>query len=155
MAVLALLLAGAGPGGCSTVPEVAVRILGGGPQCGGAGPGISARRLVSSAEVAEALLRAAGAAPVLPPVNWGTEAVVLVSAGQRPGAGYAVELASQKAPVKEGEAAVRVSLSSPPAGATGAQLMTNPCLVVAMPREGLHAVAVLDGGRVIATVKLD
>ena len=150
-----LLLSGAGPGGCSAEREVAVRMLGSGLQCGGASAGTSARRLVSSAELVEALARGLGAAPVLPPVNWGTEAVVLVSAGQRSSAGYGVELASQMAPVKEGAAAVRVSLTSPPAGAVSAQVMTSPCLVVAMPRDGLRAVAVLDGERVIATVKLD
>jgi len=154
-ALLLLLLSGAGPGGCSAGREVAVRTLGGGLQCGGASAGTSARRLVSSAELAEALSRGLGAAPILPPVNWGTEAVVLVSAGQRSSAGYGVELVSQKAPVREGAAAVRVALSSPPAGAMTAQVMTSPCLVVAMPRQGLLAVAVLDGERPIATVKLD
>jgi hypothetical protein len=154
-AAVALLLSGAGPGGCSAEREVPVRILGGGPQCGGAGGGTSARRLVSSAEVGEALSRGLGAAPVLPPVNWGTEAVVLVSAGQRSSAGYGVELASQKAQVKEGEAALRVSFPSPPAGAMGAQVVTSPCLVVAMSRGELRAVAVLDGERVFSTVKLD
>jgi len=153
--VALLLFSGAGPVGCAPEREVAVRILGGGSQCGGASPGTSARRLVSSAEVTEALARGLGAAPAVPPVNWGTEAVVLVSAGQRSSAGYGVELASQKAPVKEGAAAVRVALPSPPAGAMTAQVMTSPCLVVAMPREGLLAVAVLDGERVLATVKLD
>lgn len=154
-AVVVVLLAGAGWGGCVGQVEVAVRALGGGPLCGGAGGGTSARRLVSSAELGEALARGLGAAPVLPPVNWGTEAVVLVSIGQRTSAGYGVELASPRAQVKEGAAAVRVAFSSPPPGATEGQVLTSPCLVVAMPRDGLLAVAVLDGERVAATVKLD
>ena len=150
-----LLLVGAGPGGCSSEREVAVRLLGVGPQCGGAGAGPRARRLASATEVAAALSPGLGEPQATPAVDWGAEAVVLVAMGQRPTAGHGVELASRKAPVKDGAAGLRVTFSSPPAGALTAQVMTSPCLVVALPRQGLRAVAVLDGDRVVATLGLE
>ena len=150
-----LLLAGAGPDGCSDEREVAVRSLGVGAQCGGAGEGASVRRLVAAAEVTAALSPGLGAEPTAPVVNWATEAVLLVSGGQRTSAGYGVALGSNRAQVKDGAAGLRISFSSPPAGAINAQVMTSPCLVVALPRQGLRAVAVLDGERAAATVKLE
>ena len=149
------LLAGAGPGSCAGQPEVTVRSLGAASQCGGAGDRPSARRLVTAAEVAAALSPGLGAAPSAPAVSWASEAVVLVSGGQRTSAGYGIELVSTRAQVRDGAAALRVAFTSPPAGAASAQVMTSPCLVVALPREGLRAVAVLDGERVAATVMLE
>ncbi len=150
-----LLLSGAGTDGCSGEREVAVRSLGVGAQCGGAGAGPSARRLVTTAEVTAALSPGLGAGPDEAVVNWATEAVLLVSGGQRTSAGYGVALGSNRAQVKDGAAGLRISFSSPPAGAINAQMMTSPCLVVALPRQGLRAVAVLDGERAAATVKLE
>jgi hypothetical protein len=150
-----LLLAGAGPGGCSADREVAVRSLGSGQQCGGSGEGPSARRLTSSAEVAAALSPGLGAAVAPPAVNWGGEAVLLVSGGQHSTPGFGVELGATRAQVKDGAAGLQVRFSAPPAGLVGAQLMTSPCLLVALPREGIATVALLDGTKVVALVKLD
>lgn len=155
LGLLGVLLAGAGPDGCSGEREVEVRPIGVGIQCGGPGEGPSARRLVTSSEVAAALSPELGPGPALPALDWGTQAVVLVAGGRRTSAGYGVALASTRAQVKDGAAGLRVTFSSPPAGTLSAQVMTSPCLVVALPRHGLTTVAVLDGERVAATVKLE
>lgn len=147
------LLGGAGPG-CPGDREVAVRSLGGGAQCGGeAGPRV--RRVASAADLARLLSPGLGPPQPAPAVDWTREAVLLVGMGQRPTAGHGVELLSPAAPVKEGVAAVRVAFRSPAADAMTAQVITSPCLVLALPREGLRGVALLEGERVVGSVALE
>lgn len=149
-----VLLGGAGPGGCPGDREVVVRKLGTGAQCGGEeGPRV--RRVASAAELARLLSPGLGPAQPGPAVDWAREAVLLVGMGQRPTAGYGVELLSSAAPVKEGVAGVRVAFRSPAADALTAQVITSPCLFLALPREGLRGVAVLEGERVVGSVALE
>jgi len=150
----AVLLSGADGGGCRGDREVPVRALGNGLQCGGPGEGVSARRLGTVDEVRAALAAGLGAQPAMPALDLEKEVVVLVSAGQKPTAGYGIELAADKAPVKDGAAGVRVVLKAPADGAVSAQLMTSPCLVVALPAAGLTGVGVLDGDKVVAKLPL-
>lgn len=153
--VLALvLLGGAGPGGCPGDREVAVRSLGGGARCGGEeGPRV--RRVASAADLARILSPGLGPAEPAPAVDFAREVVLLVGMGQRPTAGHGVELLSPAAPVKEGVAGVRVAFRSPAAGAMTAQVITSPCLLVALSRDGLRGVAVLEGERVVGSVALE
>lgn len=148
-----LLLGGAGPSGCPGEREVTVRSLGAGAQCGGEGPQV--RRVASAAELARILSPGLGPARPAPAVDWTREAVLLVGMGQRPTAGHGVELAAAAGQVKEGVAAVRVAFRSPAADAMTAQVITSPCLVVALPREGLRGVAVLEGERLVGTAGLE
>lgn len=154
-----LVLAGANNGSCRPDREIAVRALGSGLHCGGPGEGVSLRRLASADELESALSGGLsgklGVEPKAPEVDFARELVVLVSAGQKPTAGYGVELASPKAPVKDGAAGVRVLLRAPAKGMLSAQMMTSPCLVVALPSEGLKGVGVLDGDEVAAKLALE
>jgi len=144
-ALLALPLLGAEGGGCNPDRELPVTVLRGGPQCGGSGTAPSVRRLGSAAELAALFSTELGGAP-LPAVDWAQTAVLVVAGGQRPTAGHAVELAAPRAPAKGAVALVQVTLRAPPAGALAAQVMTSPCLVVALPAAGLTEVKVAEKG---------
>lgn len=145
LALVALPLLGAEGGGCSADREVPVTVVRGGAQCGGAAEGPSVRRLGGPAELASAFSTELGGAPAA--ADFDAAVVLLVAAGQRPTAGYAVELLSAKAPVKDGVAVLQVALRAPPEGAVTAQVVTSPCLVVALPRAGLGEVRVVDAAR--------
>ncbi|MBK9518574.1 MAG: protease complex subunit PrcB family protein [Anaeromyxobacter sp.] len=147
LGIASLSLMGA-DGGCSPDREVAVTVVRAGATCGGEAPGPSVRRLASQAELIAAFPAALGGAPA-PAVDFEAAAVLLVSAGQRPTAGHAVELAAPKAPVKGGVALVQVALRAPPADAMTAQVVTSPCLVVSLPRAGLGEVKVAEGERAL------
>jgi PrcB C-terminal len=149
----AVVLAGAGGGSCGD-REVAVRTVGAGLQCGGTAEGVSVRRLGSGEDVQAALAAGLVASPAAPAMDFAEDVVVLVSAGQKPTAGYAIELASDKAPVKDGAAGVRVRFKGPAEGMMNAQVVTSPCLVVALPAKGLTGVGVLDGDKVVAKLSL-
>lgn len=143
LTMLALPLLGAEGKGCAADREVPVTVVRGGAQCGGDAAGPSVRRLASAAELQAAFSAELGAAA--PAVDFEGAAVLLVAAGQRPTAGHAVELLSARAPVKDGVALVQVALRGPPAGTMAAQVVTSPCLVVALPRAGLAEVKVVNG----------
>lgn len=145
--MLALPLLGAEGKGCSADREVPVAVIRGGAQCGGEAAGPSVRRLASAEELAAAFSAELGAAA--PAADFEGAAVLLVASGQRPTAGHAVELLAPRAPVKDGVAVVQVALRAPAPGAVAAQVVTSPCLVVAVPRAGLAEVKVADGERAV------
>lgn len=96
-----------------------------------------------------------GTAPAPVPVDFASHGVVLVLMGQRPTAGYALDLASEEVPVEDGTGTVRVNWNEPPEDATVAQVVTSPCLLVAVRRDGLRAVKVVDqAGRARETLQL-
>lgn len=145
--MLALPLLGAEGGGCSPDRQVPVTVVRAGAQCGGAAEGPSVRRLVSVADLAEAFASGLGAAPIV--VDFEASVVLLVASGQRPTAGHAVELASPTAPAKGKMALVQVRIATPAPGAMAAQVVTSPCLVVALPKAGLAEVKVAEGERAV------
>lgn len=152
VAMLALPLLGAEGGGCSPDRQVPLAVVRAGVQCGGAAAGPSVRRLVSVADLAEAFGSSLGAAPIV--VDFEASAVLLVAAGQRPTAGYAVSLTSPSAPAKGGVALVEVKVDVPAPGAMVAQVVTSPCLVVALPKAGLTEVKVAADSALLGAVKL-
>jgi hypothetical protein len=154
MVVAAMPLFGAEGRSCSPDREVPVMVIRGGSQCGGDAAAPSVRRLASRTELDAAFSSSElGGAPA-PAVDFDGAAVLLIASGQRPTAGHAVELAAPKAPVKGGAALVQVTLRSPDAGAFTAQVVTSPCLVVALPKAGLGEVkvAAAEAGTVLGTV---
>jgi hypothetical protein len=117
---------------------------------------VSARRLRTAEEMAAVFPPVLGARP--PDgvgANFDTEAVLVIATGEKPTAGWGIALAASKAPVKDGVAGVSVTVSGPPAGALTAQVLTRPCIVVALPAKGLERVAVLEGKAALATVPLE
>lgn len=152
-AAAAALVMGAGAegDGCGA-RRVPVAVVRAGSQCGAAaGPAVT---LVTTADA----WRAAFASPVLgardeaAPVDFEKDAVILVSMGERPTGGHAVELVRKEAAVKDGVAHVQVALRSPAKGALVTQALTRPCLALSIAREGVRGVKVLDEqGAVVAS----
>jgi hypothetical protein len=125
-----------------------VKVLKVSPQCGGTAgvTWIGAPDVYASAmrELGRESLTGAAEAP--PAVDFTKYGVVRVSMGTRTTGGYAVALA-EPAFTREGSTGLlRVTWSEPPKDSMNAQVMTSPCLVVAVPREGLREVRVVDQG---------
>jgi hypothetical protein len=152
---LALVVAALASSGCARARVVPAQVVRSGAQCGGSATTTAAHWLGTEAALREALgasgpLGLAAAEPF--PVDFSQQGVVLVSVGQRPTAGYAISLAAPGAEVKDGVATLTVKLEEPAPGAVLAQVVTSPCLLVALPREGLREVRVVDSaGAVRAT----
>jgi hypothetical protein len=172
-AVAALVLVGAEGGGCKADREVPVQVVSAGPTCGEQGEGVTARLLASADDLRAAMApqdtQGGGEGGAQPPDTLGAaepqakevapdfarEAVLLLSMGQQPSAGYALELARPVAFVKGKVAALQVVVRSPAPGAMTAQVVTRPCLVVKLAKEGLDEVKVANAEqKVLAGVKL-
>ena len=68
----------------------------------------------------------------LPEVQFDTHGVVLIELGQRPTAGYLLRLASQRLVMDKGDGLITFSVDKP--AGVAAQVITSPCLFVAVPR---------------------
>lgn len=130
------------PRGPSSVTASVIRA---GAQCGGDSPGVSARWIAT-----EGAFRAAmgvggvfGAEPATP-VDFRKEGVLAVYMGQRPTASYGLALHDPKVAIADGVGTVVVRLEQPAPGAIVAQVLTSPCLLVRMPKDGLSQVRVVD-----------
>jgi hypothetical protein len=88
-----------------------------------------------------------------PPVDFGERGILEVAMGQRPTAGYGLELASDEVRPEDGAGIVRVNWTEPKEDAAVAQVVTSPCIRLAVRKEGLREVKVVDqAGRVRGTV---
>jgi hypothetical protein len=99
-------------------------------------------------------LTMSGTAPAEdPPIDFGERGVLEVAMGQRPTAGYGLELASDEVRPENGIGVVRVNWTEPKEDAAVAQVVTSPCIRLAVRKEGLREVEVVDqAGRVRGTV---
>jgi hypothetical protein len=77
-------------------------------------------------------------------VDFDREGVALIAMGKRPTAGYMVVPAADRAAVEAGTVRIPVAWQEPPEGAVVAQVLTTPCLLVALPKGGYDAVAAVD-----------
>ena len=136
-----LLLAACASGGSVSESAVSVRQVTQSAQCGLTGPGIA---YVQNDSEREALLDLNGQNMVtgaVRGVNLEQESIVIVTLGQKPTAGYGVGLADASADGKTLTLSVRVS--EPPADAMTAQVITSPCVVLAVPADDWQQIRVL------------
>lgn len=70
--------------------------------------------------------------------------LLLISMGQQSSAGYSLTLLSTTAPLVDGVVSLQVAWNSPPADMMVAQVVTEPCLVLALKRQTYEGVQVLD-----------
>jgi hypothetical protein len=70
--------------------------------------------------------------PPAPAVDFSREAVLLIAMGQRPSAGYGLNLAGE-ATLRDGVLTVPVDWREPPPGYLRAQVVTSPCLLLKVP----------------------
>jgi hypothetical protein len=69
---------------------------------------------------------------------------LLIAMGQRSSAGYGLTLADKVAVVRDGVLTVRVDWREPLPDRLRAQVMTSPCLLVAVPDAGFTRIEVVD-----------
>lgn len=134
----------------SSAASGAVAVLRASAQCGTASRDGSVRWFATAEEYRDAVgekdkLTMSGKAPAdEPQVDFGARGVLEVAMGQRPTAGYGLELASEELRVEDGTGVVRVNWTEPKEDAVVAQVVTSPCLLLAVRKEGLRAVKVVD-----------
>ncbi len=88
-----------------------------------------------------------GAKP--PVVDFTRNAALLVNMGTRPTSGYALSLADNSARIVADRLEVVLDWQSPPPGAVVAQVLTSPCLILRIPRDGFREIRVLDRAGVV------
>ncbi|MEC7815993.1 MAG: protease complex subunit PrcB family protein [Pseudomonadota bacterium] len=141
IAASCVLLTACASGGSVNDSEVNVRQVTQSAQCGLTGPGIA---YVLNESERESLLDLNGQNMVtraVRDVNLTRESIVIVTLGQKPTAGYSVGLANASA---DGETlTLSVQVSSPPADAMTAQVITSPCVVLAVPADNWQQIRVL------------
>jgi len=137
MAMLLLVLmttACSAPGGAVTAPFPQVRQVAQSAHCGLTGPGVV---LVRSDKQRETLLDVYGqniTTDVIRKVDLNKERLVIIALGQQPTAGYRVGL---KAATATGQTLrLVVNVDSPGPGKIVAQVVTSPCVVLAVASHG-------------------
>jgi hypothetical protein len=117
--------------------EVGVRTLTSGLQCG-KGRGVSIVELDSREARQSALLP--GDLASTP----NSERVFVISMGLRPTAGYSLSLAQKRARLEHGVVTIPLTWHEPAPGAITAQVITQPCLVIALEKRQYTGVRVID-----------
>lgn len=70
--------------------------------------------------------------------------LLLISMGQQSSAGYSLTLLSTTAPLVDGVVSLQLAWNSPAADMMVAQMVTKPCLVLALKRQAYEGVQVAD-----------
>jgi hypothetical protein len=120
--------------------EVSVRALTSGLQCG-KGKGVTIVELDSSQELDA---RHSALLPDDMASTFNSERVFVISMGLRPTAGYRLSLAHTRARLEHGVVKIPVTWHEPAGGAITAQVITQPCLIVALERRQYTGVRVVD-----------
>ncbi len=82
--------------------------------------------------------------PAPPAVDFPGEGVLLIAMGQQPSAGYGLNLIGQSAAVQDGVLTVRVEWREPQPGYRQAQMISNPCLLLKLPKANFSRFQVRD-----------
>lgn len=82
--------------------------------------------------------------PSLGAIDFDRSAAFVVFMGPRPTAGYDIELHDDRADVQRASLTIPASWREPAPGSMVAQVITNPCLVIAVPAERYESVTVRD-----------
>jgi hypothetical protein len=131
----------------NTAPEV--RILYRDAQCGESQPSARAVWIDNFDQLNAVFARATRNAvdqkqPGYPPVDFSQEGVLMVSMGQRPTSGYTLDLTSSKLKVSGPTAVLNISWVEPPQDAMLLQVITHPCMLLAMPKGSYDRIHLLD-----------
>jgi hypothetical protein len=139
--------------------RVPLRILYQDDLCGGNRPTPSVTRVVDSDQLKRILSetkgRMLGQLPSTPAVDFDTAHVVTIQMGQKPTGGYGIELADPYAHVGAGEALIQLRWIEPVPGTIVIQVLTSPCLIVALPKGDYGRIVITDEtGKVRGTISL-
>lgn len=83
-------------------------------------------------------------APVLPEVDYEKQSLVLYALGQKPTAGYSIDLYSDAADIKQQTLYLPVRIKQPAAGDAQAQVITSPCQVYVLPHADFADILIAD-----------
>jgi len=99
----------------------------------------------------------AGSAGKAPEVDFSRETLVLIEMGRKTTGGYFLRLKSTTARVLDDSVQVELVWGVPAPGAVVTQVLSSPCILIALPKNGSYArVQILDqNGRVRLTVPVD
>jgi hypothetical protein len=77
-------------------------------------------------------------------VNFAREGVLWIGMGQKPTGGYRLDPAESGLEIRADTATLRVAWSTPPPDAVLAQVITHPCLLLALPKGGYSRIRIVD-----------
>jgi hypothetical protein len=120
--------------------EINVRALTSGLQCG-KGKGVT---IVELDSIEELDARHSALLPGDMASTFSSERVFVISMGLRPTAGYRLSLAPARARLEHGVVTIPVVWHEPPPGAITAQVITQPCLIVALEKRQYAGVRIVD-----------
>jgi len=139
--------------------RIPLRILAQDVLCGGNRPTTSVTLVADSDQLKRILIeskgRMLGQSPPTPAVDFNTEHVITIQMGQKPTGGYGIELAEPDATLNDGEALIRLRWIEPAPGAIVTQILTSPCLIIALPIGAYEEIVITDeNGNVRETISL-
>ena len=79
---------------------------------------------------------------VVPEVDYDKQSLILYAIGQKPTAGYSIELYRDEASIKEQTLYLPVRVKSPEAGSFQAQIITSPCQIYSLPHSDYAAIVI-------------
>lgn len=85
----------------------------------------------------------------MPEVDFSRHRPVLIALGEQSSAGYGLALQRDTLDVQGDRAVLRIAVTRPAADSMQAQVVTSPCMLVAVERDGYAALEIIDsqGGR--------
>lgn len=125
--------------------QIAVEALYSGDQCGAVQQGFQAVWLTRPDQLRQ-MAGHYGAAARWDQVQWDpdTEGALWIQMGVRPSGGYGLELHDPVAPVRHGVATVSLRWRKPDPDRFVIQVLTSPCLLLKLPRQGIEKVHIQD-----------
>jgi hypothetical protein len=128
--------------------RIPVRILYQDALCGRSRPTLSVTLVADSDQLKQIFIeskrRMLGQSPPTPAVDFDAEHVVTIQMGQKPTGGYGIELAEPHATLNDGEALIRLRWIEPAPGAIVTQILTSPCLIIALPKGAYEIIEITD-----------
>jgi len=82
--------------------------------------------------------------PKPPSIDFSRDGVLLISMGQQQTGGYAVKLASNQLEVANDRVKIQIEWITKKPGMMTVQMLTNPCLLLEIPRAGYDTIDVID-----------
>ena len=134
ISLLAPLLVGCQAGQADMEPLSGVEVVGQADHCSRENPGLSLVQSMSDFPEVDGLLPAGEGA-----LEAGHD-VLVIYLGQRPTPGYSAEL--DQAEMVDGAVVLSLRATEPESGAMMAQVITTPCLALAIPSEGWSSLSV-------------
>ena len=120
-----------------------VTIVASGTQCNLGDRELNARWVVDEGDVAQLLERMDDGGITPAALDFARQRVLLISLGPKPTPGYGLDIAAN-AVIVDDTLKLEVTPTSPPPGAILVQMLTTPCMMLAMPASGYQWLALVE-----------